>query len=162
MVLTDILGGLQWEDNCKIFRANCAHVLCSLLTKYIFVFSAFPQVLAAPPSGMSGPVPSAPALSALGDGVGRTVSPSPAMIAMSMFNTSRSAKSLKDLYAITREFNMNKCLPRWPAECQVFFHHFFNKFMNEICPKTSAKMIFGHDQEHDRGIDSLNFALYFA
>ena len=70
---------------------------------------------------MHGPVPSAPALSALGDGLGggRPVSPSPAMMAMSMFNTSRSAKSLKDLYAITREFNMNKCLPRWPAECQV-------------------------------------------
>ena len=72
---------------------------------------------------MSGPVPSAPALSALGDCVGRgEASPSPAMIAMSVFNTSRSAKSLKDLYAITREFNMNKCLPRWPAECQVNVH----------------------------------------
>ncbi len=40
--------------------------------------------------------------------------------------TSRSAKSLKDLYAITKEFNLNKCLPRWPAECQVLrnrIHH---------------------------------------
>jgi hypothetical protein len=34
-------------------------------------------------------------------------------------SASRSAKSLKDLYSITKEFNLNKCLPRWPAECQV-------------------------------------------
>ena len=93
-----------------------------IVTLYTVSFS-LPQVLSAPPSaGMPpGPVPSAPALSALA-AAGETPPSSPALLAMSVFNTSRSAKSLKDLYAITREFNMNKCLPRWPAECQVRYH----------------------------------------
>ena len=128
------------DSNFIVYLNLCVPYLClpwtsgSRFFSYTVVNVVSSQVLAAPPSGMPGPVPSAPALSALGDGVGRAVSPSPAMIAMSMFNTSRSAKSLKDLYAITREFNMNKCLPRWPAECQVHCKWLYGQITFMVSP----------------------------
>ncbi len=34
-------------------------------------------------------------------------------------NNSNSGKDV-DLYAaVSKDFNLNRCLPRWPAECQV-------------------------------------------